>query len=210
MFFAVLLLTIMTSAQSQPAAAASSQRAGISVEIPADVAKIVAQQFGAKFKIVDKAPGPVLKMSKDDEVPPWTPLLIADLDGDGVADAVIVVRCKNPLLDAMQFNYKVADPYDAYFGYGDPKVTLQFGALDPDRNLFLLIIHGAGPEGWRAAAPKAKFVIINTPFDRLSVSRFMLKKKLVSAINAEESGALTSAVFWDGKRYRWEPNFTPE
>ncbi len=203
---------MMTSAQSQPVTPAPSPSAstGIPAEIPADLAKIVAQQFGPKFKIVEKAPGPVLKMSKDDEVPPWTPLLTADLDGDGVADAVIVVRCKNPLLEAMQFNYKVADPYDAYFGYGDPKITLQFGALDPERNLFLLIIHGAGPEGWRAAAPKAKFVMINTTFDRLSVSRFTLKKKLVSAINAEESGALTSAVFWDGKRYRWEPNFTPE
>lgn len=73
--------------------------------------------------------------------------------------------------------------------------------------MVLLVIHGAGPEGWRAATPKAKFVIINLPFKQITVRKLMVKKKSVMAIYAEESGSdeMTSAVFWDGKKYHYQP-----
>src|SRR5437868_6117063 len=93
---------------------------------------------------------------------PATPPLKADLDGDGIEDIVIVARCRNPLPDQAEYNFKVIDPYNTYFGFGDPKVTTQFATEDPNRRgVSLLIIHGAGPEAWRAAPPKAKFLIIN-------------------------------------------------
>src|SRR5215467_2853716 len=52
--------------------------------------------------------------------------IVADLDGDGVDDIVIPARCTNPLEDQSQENYRVLDPYNNYFGYGDPKVTSAF------------------------------------------------------------------------------------
>ena len=52
----------------------------------------------------------------------------------------------------------------------------------------LLVIHGAGPEAWRAATPKAKFVIINLPFKQIAVKKLSVKKKTVMAIYAEETG----------------------
>ncbi len=168
----------------------------------ADLQEVVNKQFGPDFILVTSFPS----YEPRDAGKPFmiSPLVTGDFDGDGVADAVIVATSKNPLVGQEAFHYKVVDPYDAYFGWSDPRVTLNFGAQDPSRRRYLLVIHGAGAEGWRSATPKAKFVIINLPFDRLTTSQMTLKKKAISAINAEEAGGMVSVVFWDGKKYRWE------
>ncbi len=137
------------------------------------------------------------------------PPLTADLDGDGIEDVVIVARCSNPLMDQTENNYKVVDPYNSFFGYGDPKITTQFASEDPQgRGLSLLIIHGSGPEAWRSANPKAKFIIINLPFKQLSVKKLTERKKTIMAIYAEEARegeGTVSVVFWDGKKYKYRP-----
>jgi hypothetical protein len=134
--------------------------------------------------------------------------LVADLDRDGIEDIVIAARCTNPLMDQAENDYKVVDPYNSFFGYGNPKITSQFASENPaTRGLSLLIIHGAGADAWRADAPKAKFVIINLPFKQIAVKKLTLKKKPVMAIYAEEAGAgqTISAIFWDGKKYKYQP-----
>jgi len=151
----------------------------------------VQKQFGATCSIL---PGPVPQ--------------VADLDGDGVDDIVIAGRCTNPLMDAAQYSFQVIDPYYTYLGYSDPKITTQFATEDPNmRGVVLLIIHGSGPEAWRAATPKAKFVIVNLPFRQISVKKLELKKKMVMGIYAEEinDDKTISVTFWDGKRYRYQP-----
>ena len=139
---------------------------------------------------------------------PGPPQLKADLDGDGIEDLVVAARCTNPLADQAEDNFAVVDPYNAFYGYGNTKITTQFGSEDPlTRGLVLLVIHGAGPEAWRAATPKAKFVIINLPFRQVAVKKLTVKKKTVMAIYAEETGGdrMTSATYWDGKKYRYQP-----
>jgi hypothetical protein len=153
--------------------------------------EFVQKQFGTEFTLV----------------PSHAPL-IADLDGDQVQDLVIVAKAKNPLVDEAEHSYKVLDPYDSFFGVGDPKITSQFGAEEPDRRgLVLLIIHGAGSEAWHADIPKAKFVIINLPFRQVSIKRIQIKKKLVPSVYAEEAGGtqMTSVIFFDGKKYKYQP-----
>jgi hypothetical protein len=136
------------------------------------------------------------------------PTYTADLDGDGTEDAVMVAKCTNPLMDQTEDNFTVIDPYNSFFGYGDTKATSQFASEDPlARGRVLLIIHGAGAEAWHSDTPKAKFVIINLPFKQIAVKKLMLKKKPVMAIYAEETSAdqMTSTLFWDGKKYRYQP-----
>jgi hypothetical protein len=133
---------------------------------------------------------------------------VRDVDGDGIDDFVIIAMSKKPLLDQAEHNYKVVDPYYGFYGYGDPKLTAGFGAEDPrERNFVVLIIHGAGAEGWRAENPKAKFVIINLPLKRIFVKRLQVHKKQVNAIFAVEADASAgdSVVFWDGKQYKYQP-----
>lgn len=138
----------------------------------------------------------------------WAPMT-ADLNGDGIEDIVIVARCKNPLIDQSDKNYKVIDPQDSFYGYGNTKITTAFGQDDPRlRGICLLVIHGAGSEGWRAATPLAKFVIINIAVKTITVKKMRIsKKKATTAIYVEEATGdeMTSAIFWDGKKYRYDP-----
>jgi hypothetical protein len=139
---------------------------------------------------------------------PGPPVLTGDLDGDGIEDAVIVAKCKNALVDQGENNFLVIDPYYAFFGYGNTRITTQFASEVPEqRGISLLVIHGAGPDAWRSDAPKAKFVIINMPFKEIGLKKMVLKKKSVMALYIEETGSdqMTSALYWDGKKYRYVP-----
>lgn len=149
-------------------------------------------------------------------------VLFGDFDGDGAQDAAFVADTIEPPKDAdvkpelVQPNaapapqpapgVKMIDPYDEYFGFGNAKVTAQFAQMDPRRPRFLLIIHGAGAEGWRAATPKARFIVVNLPFDKLALTRHSFKKREIDAFSAKETAMLSSLMFWTGKKYRWVPD----
>jgi hypothetical protein len=124
----------------------------------------------------------------------------------------MVAQSKDPLPDSFQFKYQVQDPYNSFFGFGDVRETAGMGRLDPRQNHALLVIFGAGPQAWRAPAPKAKFVLLNVPFDSIQVGRMLIKKKKppINVIKAVEAQVMESSVFWDAKkkRWRWEPGNT--
>jgi hypothetical protein len=129
---------------------------------------------------------------------PQYPPIVADFDADGTEDLALVVTGKDPLIDEQQFHYKTIDPYNAFFGWSDPKDTLQFATAEGDPR-FVAIVHN-----WRAATPKAKFVIINLTFEKLSFSRYVnKKKKVIPAIEIEDRTGLTSDIFWNGKQWKW-------
>ncbi len=136
------------------------------------------------------------------------PQFVADLDGDGVDDLVVAARCKNPMADRDEFNFLVADPYHAFFGYGDVKITSTFASDEPEKKgVCLLIIHGDGKDAWRSENPKAKFLLINLPFKDLAVKKLSLKKRNALGVYMEETGegdGTSSVVFWDGKKYRYQ------
>ena len=153
--------------------------------------EFVQQQFGDQFTLLP-------------EIAP----VFGDLDGDGVEDVAIAARCKNPMLDQAEHKYTVMDPYYDFFGYGDPKLTTTFSEGDPARRgLVVLIIHGAGQDGWRSATPKAKYVIVNLPYRTISIRKMGLRKKTIEAIYVEESGDMgdSSALFFDGRKFRYVP-----
>jgi hypothetical protein len=135
--------------------------------------------------------------------------MVADLNSDGVADIVLVARCKNALIDQGEKNYKVIDPMDSFFGYGNTAITTSFAPDDPKlRGVALLVIHGSVPDAWRSTTPLSKFVIINLPVKTLTLKKMKVKrKKLVNAIYVEQASAdeMTAVVFWDGKKYRYQP-----
>jgi hypothetical protein len=182
------------SPQTSPPPAAPAASAS-SIDL-AQLAAIVKQQFGDTFTIPAKFP---------------TPVITADFDGDGVEDVAIVANSKDPMPDSYAFKYEVADPYHAYFGFGNPKVTSTFGT-DTERSHDVLVIFGIGKEAWHAATPKAKFVLINVPFDTFERGRMLISKKKppIFVIKVLESQIMDSALWWEAKRkrWRWEPGNT--
>jgi len=136
------------------------------------------------------------------------PQFVGDLDGDGIDDLVVAGRCKNPMADKDEYSFAISDPYDTFLGYSDVKVTSTFASDEPDRRgITLLIIHGSGTDAWRAEKPKAKFLLINTPFKTLTVKKLTVKKKSILGIYMEEQGegeGTSSVIFWDGKKYRYQ------
>src|SRR5258708_641629 len=159
------------------------------------IATIVKQQFESTFSVTTTMP---------------TSFIVSDFDADGVEDVAIVADSKDPLPDSYDFKYEVADPYNSYFGYGNPRVTAAFNSSERLRNHSLLVILGAGKEGWRSATPKAKYVLINVPFDTVETGRMLTRKKNkppIFVIKAIESQLMDSAVWFDAKKkkWHWEP-----
>jgi hypothetical protein len=149
----------------------------------ADLQSLIDVQFGAGFKI-------------DSNFVPQT----GDFDGDGEQDIAIVAIGGKPLGGESGYNYRVQDPYNGYFGWGDPKVTSQFGSVDGGPARRILVIHS-----WQKPTPKAKFVLINVPFEKWDISKKMLKKRLISILEIQESTGMGAILVFDGKKYRWEP-----
>jgi hypothetical protein len=186
-----LLLALLASplrAQSAPASGAApgtSPDAAPDVSPLGDTATYLARQFGPTFKL-------------DPTVAP----MFGDLDGDGDEDVVLVGTSSAPLQSQEQFGFKVADPYDAYFGTGNPRITSQFTLHFDGSARDLLIVFG-----WRQPPSKsrrtAKFVLINTPFEKASIVNLRFKKKNQQAIEAVDRSTLHSLIIWDGRRWRW-------
>ena len=150
---------------------------------PPDAQQIVTREFGKSFTL---APG-------------FSPMF-ADIDNDGTEDLVAVVTSKTPLVDENDLHYVPIDPYDAYWGYGNPHDTIRFSGAEVGPALFIAIAHN-----WRA--PREKFLVINLPFKKLTLSRVQLKKKAILSIHAAEETGLESDLFWTGKKYKWEPGY---
>jgi len=161
----------------------AQQPAGPSPTAPPDAQQLIAREFGKSFTVT----------------PAYAPMF-GDIDNDGQEDAIVVVTSPTPLVDEAEFKYKAIDPYSSYWGWGNAHETVQFSATNAGPTLYVAIIHN-----WRA--PKAKFLIINLPFQKLGLSRVAAKKKAVTSIHAAETAGLESDLFWDGKKYKWVPGY---
>lgn len=191
----ILLATCVAAAQSSPNTAPANQDAGKAA--PNSVGPLVKQQFGPTFTPTTALPRTILS---------------ADFDGDGVEDVVIAADSDDPMPDSYEYKYQVTDPYNSFFGFGDPQHTSSMAKYDPGHTHDLLIIFGAGPEAWRSATPKAKFVLINIPFDSFELGRLLVKKNKppIFVVKVKEARLMESTVFYDAKkkRWRWQPGDT--
>lgn len=176
-------LIAFTQQPSAPAVLAAPPAAPASAAQPSEAQVLVTREFGKTFTV-------------DAKIPP----MYADVDGDGQEDAIIIVGSETPMADEIEFKYRTIDPYDAYWGWGNAKDTVRFASTATGPVRFIAIIHN-----WRA--PKAKFLVINLPFEKIGVGRAMLKKKPVVSVHTLETTGLESDLFWDGKKYRWEPGY---
>jgi hypothetical protein len=222
--FALLAQTAQTSdtaATAKPAAidkaqppppppatgpAAANSLAEGAPNVPADLQQLVNKQFGMNFKVALQRKTTRRYLHQEEPAQEWSPLLVGDLDGDGIEDALIVAHVKNAFSGQIPFRYSVIDPYFAAFGYGNPMITAGLAEERPEQDYVILVIHGLGAEAWHNPVPKSKWVMINLPFNTINIAPMVIDKKgkQVSAIILEENGTnQSSLVVWDGKKYRW-------
>lgn len=178
-FLAVcLLLTLPLVAQPSPQPA----------PVLPNPAEYVARQFGSSFKL-------------DPNIPP----MVGDLDGDGNEDLVLIGRSSTPMMSQKEFGYKVADPYDGYFGTGDPRITSQFTLHFDGSERDVLVVFGwrLPPGGKHNSKATAKYVLINTPFESVRIVNLRLKKKNLQAIETVDRDTVHALLLWDGKRWYW-------
>jgi hypothetical protein len=191
----LLFATCVAAAQSNPGTNQPNSDAG--KPAPVSVGPLVKQQFGPTFTLTTALPRTILS---------------ADFDGDGVEDVVIAADSEDPMPDSFQYKYQVTDPYNAFFGFGDPQHTSTMAHYDPGHTHDLLIIFGAGPDAWRSATPKAKFVLINVPFDSFALGRLLIKKNKppIFIVRVTEARLMDSTLYYDvkKKRWRWQPGDT--
>ncbi|HVZ17770.1 MAG TPA: hypothetical protein VG897_11670 [Terriglobales bacterium] len=171
----------LTTREAQQAKEATDAQTG-KTKSPLDV--LVEKQFGPDFSV-------------DLRFQP----MVADFDADGHEDLGLIGFSKNPLGGSAKFKYTVLDPYDSYFGIGDPKITTHFGGFGDGTSHCILFIHD-----WKGEAPKSKWVIVNVPFEKIAAGQVTTRKKTVPAVATIEMGGLSSLVYFDGKKYKWEPN----
>jgi hypothetical protein len=193
----VLLATCVAAAQSSQKTDPPGPDSGKATAI--SVAPLIKKQFGPTFTATTTLPRTVLS---------------ADFDGDGVEDVVIAADSNDPMPDSYEYKYQVSDPYNSFFGFGDPRQTANMSHYDPGHTHDLLIIFGAGPDAWRSATPKAKFVLINVPFDTFELGRLLIKKNKppIFVVKMQEARLIESTIFFDArkKRWRWQPGDTLE
>jgi hypothetical protein len=176
-----LLLAMPLLAQTVPQPAAAP--------IP-DMVAYAASQFGPTFTL-------------DPTIKP----MFGDLDGDGNEDLILVGRSDAPLASKDQFDFKVEDPYDAYYGTGETRITSSFSLHFDGSARCILVVFGWRMPPHTKLKPKSKlaskYVLINTPFETVSIVNLRLKQKHVQAIEAVDRDTLHALIFWDGKRWLW-------
>jgi hypothetical protein len=47
-------------------------------------------------------------------------------------------------------------------------------------------------------------VLVNVPFEKLRVGHMLKKKKAIDALEAVDVTGVQGAVYFDGKKYKWE------
>ena len=129
-------------------------------------------------------------------------ILSADFDGDGVEDVVIAADSDDPMPDSYEYKYQVSDPYNSFFGFGDPRQTANMSHYDPGHTHDLLIIFGRRTRRLASATPKAKFVLINVPFDSFELGRLLIKKNKppIFVVKVQEARLIESTVFLTPRR----------
>jgi len=131
--------------------------------------------------------------------------MFADLNGDGYEDVVLVATSARPLEAQEEHQYTVEDPYNGYFGTGNVKITSRFTLHFDGSGRDLMIVLD-----WRQQNPKkskhvSKYVLINTPFERVRIASFREKKKTVQVIEVVDSTELRSHLRLKKRHWRWSP-----
>ncbi len=142
---------------------------------------------------------------------------VGDFNGDGSEDLAVVVKANENSLGEINnelANWLLEDPRNVALPNAGP--TARIPAGKPVRaekgDTLLAIIHGVGPQGWRAPEAKQTFLLKNAAGSNVVVQsakdlrNIKDKQKLPSLKGdaiSETVGGKSGLVFWTGAKYAW-------
>jgi hypothetical protein len=140
---------------------------------------------------------------------------VGDFNGDGSEDLAVVVKASEGALGEINnelANWILEDPRIVPTPKAGTSARVPPGKqvrAEKGDNL-LAIIHGAGPNGWRAPEAKQTFVLKNGAGSKMLAQslddlRHTLQKRppLKGDILNETIGGKSGFVFWTGAKYAW-------
>jgi hypothetical protein len=156
--------------------------------------------------------------------------LAGDLDGDGSQDLIAVVkpvRAMLPEINSELARWRIEDPRKIFV----PKITNRLQTMpkapDPvfanEGDVLMVVIHGHGPNGWRAPEAMNTYLLKNAVGNGISMQKmkeamsFARGKKrplnLRGDVIKQTLGGEPGFLFWTGADYAWhslQNNKTPE
>jgi len=138
---------------------------------------------------------------------------VGDFNGDGSEDLAVAVKADEGSLGDINnelANWSLEDPRSVPISSLSNRVPPNKRAHVEKGDTLLAIIHGIGPEGWRAADAKQTYVLKNGAGSKLlaqpsAAIRKSSKKvpQLRGDVLNETIGGKAGFVFWTGAKYAW-------
>lgn len=141
---------------------------------------------------------------------------VGDFNGDGSEDLAVTVKASEGALDDINnemANWVLEDPRNVPIPSLSNRTPPHRSVRAENGDRLLAIIHGVGPQGWRAPEAKQTFLLKNGGGDRILAQSFGDLRKtsqplppLRGDVLNETLGGKSGFVFWTGAKYAWWPS----
>ena len=138
---------------------------------------------------------------------------VGDFNGDGSEDLAVAIKANEGSLGDINnelANWSLEDPRNIPVPSLSNRVPPTKRAHVEKGDTLLAIIHGIGPEGWRAAEAKQTYVLKNGAGSKLLAQSSGAKRsasqklpQLRGDVLNETIGGKSGFVFWTGAKYAW-------
>jgi hypothetical protein len=138
---------------------------------------------------------------------------VGDFNGDGSDDLAVAIKASEASLNDINnelANWSVEDPRNTPLPSSSNRVPPMKRAHVEKGDTLLAIIHGVGPEGWRAAEAKQTYLLKNgAGSNLLAQSSEAIRRAghklphLRGDVLNETIGGKAGFVFWTGAKYAW-------
>ncbi len=138
---------------------------------------------------------------------------VGDFNGDGSEDLAVAIKVNEGSLSEINnelANWSLEDPRNVPISSLSNRVPPTKRAHVEKGDTLLAIIHGVGPEGWRATEAKQTYVLKNgagskllaQPAEAVRRANKRLPQLRGDVLN-ETIGVKNGFVFWTGAKYAW-------
>jgi hypothetical protein len=155
----------------------------------------------------------VFEKAATPDLSPSPRFAIGDFNGDGSQDLAVAIKADEGSLGDINnelANWSLEDPRNVPISSLSNRVPPTKRAHVVKGDTLLAIIHGVGPEGWRAAEAKQTYVLKNGAGSKLFAQSSEAARRANKKLPQMRGDVLTETIagkagfiFWTGAKYAW-------